>query len=42
MIYGSDKYAGSPENVAAKKLFDAAGVAYEAYEATGRSITLDL
>ncbi|MBE5855182.1 MAG: dCMP deaminase family protein [Lachnospiraceae bacterium] len=42
VIYGSDKYAGSPENVAAKKLFDAAGVAYEAYEATGRSITLDL
>ncbi|MCR5715831.1 MAG: dCMP deaminase family protein [Lachnospiraceae bacterium] len=42
VIYGSDKYAGTPSNVASKKLFDAAGVIYTPYEATGRKIELEL
>ncbi len=42
VIYGSDKYAGTPSNVASKKLFDAAGVKYTPYEATGRKVELSL
>ena len=42
VIYGSDKYEGTPGNVASKKLFDAAGVVYRQYEATGRKVELEL
>lgn len=42
VIYGSDKYDGTPANVASKKMFDAAGVAYRQYQETGREITLKL
>lgn len=42
VIYASDKYAGTPANVAAKRMFDAAGVVYKEYNATGRDVTLDL
>ena len=42
MIYGSDKYDGTPGNVASKRLFDAAGVVYRKYEATGRRVELEL
>lgn len=42
VIYGSDKYDGTPGNVASKKLFDAAGVVYRQYEATGRKVELEL
>ena len=42
VIYDSDKYAGTPMNTAAKKMFDAAGVEYAAYKPTGRKIVMDL
>lgn len=42
VIYGSDKYTGTPSNIASKRLFDAAGVEYCPYQATHRKITLDL
>ena len=42
VIYGSDKYDGTPGNVASKRLFDAAGVVYRKYEATGRRVELEL
>ncbi|MDL2301603.1 dCMP deaminase family protein [Lachnospiraceae bacterium OttesenSCG-928-D06] len=40
VVYDSDKYAGVPSNVAAKKMFDAAGVSYIPYKRTGRQISL--
>lgn len=42
VIYDDDKYNGTPSNVAAKMLFDAAGVKYYRYEASGRTVKLDL
>lgn len=42
VIYGSDKYEGTPGNIASKKLFDAAGVSYRQYKATGRKVELEL
>ena len=42
VVYECDKYAGTPMNIAAKKMFDAAGVKYEAYKPTGRKIVMDL
>lgn len=42
VIYGSDKYDGTPGNIASKRLFDAAGVEYRQYEATGRKVELEL
>ena len=42
VIYDSDKYSGTPGNIAAKKMFDAAGVEYRKYEHTGRTLTLDV
>ena len=42
MIYGSDKYDGTPGNIASKRLFDAAGVVYKQYEPTGRKVELEL
>lgn len=42
VIYDSDKYNGTPGNIASKKMFDAAGVKYYQYEPTGRSIKIDL
>ena len=41
-MYHSDKYAGTDANVAAKRMFDAAGVKYTRYEDTGRKIEIDL
>lgn len=40
VVYGSDKYNGTPTNLASKKMFDAAGVRYLPYRSTGRNITL--
>jgi dCMP deaminase len=40
VIYKSDKYAGTDNNVASKQMFDAAGVIYEQYRETGRHIEL--
>ncbi len=42
VVYSDDKYNGTPTNIAAKKLFDAAGVVYYEYKPSGRKITLEL
>lgn len=42
IIYDGDKYAGSPMSIAAKRMFDAAGVRYYKYNGTGRKITLEV
>ena len=42
IVYLSDKYAGTPENYASKRMLDAAGVKYTRLKATTRSITIDL
>lgn len=42
VIVGSDKYNGTPSNTASKRMFDAAGVEYCLYNATGRKIELEL
>ena len=42
VIYDSDKYAGTPGNIAAKRMFDAAGITYKKYEHTGRTLTIDV
>lgn len=40
VIYDSDKYNGTEANIAAKKMFDAAGVKYHQYEKSGRTLTV--
>ena len=42
VVYSDDKYNGTPGNIAAKRLFDAAGVKYYKYNQSGRSVTLNL
>lgn len=42
VVYDDDKYDGTPMNIAAKRLFDAAGVRYYKYKLTGGKIELDL
>jgi dCMP deaminase len=42
IIYGDDKYNGTPSVIASKKMLDAAGVTYRLYEKTGRSITIQV
>ena len=42
VVYGCDKYANSPSVKASKRMFDAAGVRYYAYEETGREISMQL
>ncbi len=42
VIYASDKYANQDFTRAAKRMFDAAGVTYEAYQPTGRVIPIHL
>ncbi len=42
VIYASDKYEGTPANVASKKMFDAAGVTYTPYRNTGREIHIEV
>ncbi len=42
VIYDSDKYAGTPSNIASKKMFDAAGVEYKKYENTGRTLCIEV
>lgn len=42
VIYDSDKYDGTPGNIASKRMFDAAGVKYTKYVHTGRTITIDV
>ena len=42
VVYLSDKYAGTPTNLASKRMLDAAGVKYTQLKAATRSITIDL
>ncbi len=42
IIYLSDKYSGVDTDVAAKRMFDMAGVTYRPYEITGNKISLEL
>mgnify|MGYP002625980406 FL=1 len=42
VVYDSDKYAGTPMNIASKRMFEAAGVQCVAYGKTGRRIEIDL
>lgn len=42
IIYGDDKYADTPGVIASKRMLDAAGVSYRAYQYSGREITLKL
>ncbi len=42
VIYGNDKYNGTMANVAAKRLFDAAGVKYLCYEEEGKTIQIQV
>lgn len=42
VVYDSDKYQGSSSNMAAKKMFDAAGVVYIPYSKSGRAIHIEV
>ena len=42
VVYACDKYDGTPSNIAAKRLFNAAGVRYYEYQPTGRKAEIDL
>jgi len=42
IVYDSDKYNGTPMNIASKRMLDAAGVTYEPYNRSGRKIEIDL
>ena len=42
VIYDSDKYAGTPSNIASKRMLDAAGVRYYKYNRTGREIRFEV
>ena len=42
VVYLSDKYAGTPGNIASKRMLDAAGVKYTQLRAATKSITLSL
>lgn len=42
IVYDSDKYANTPTTIASKRMLDAAGVVYEQYKRTGRTIKLDV
>ncbi len=42
VIYDSDKYCGTPHNLASKRMFDASGVRYYQYQASGREIHIHL
>ena len=42
VVYGDDKYANTPGNIASKKMFRAAGIELEEYKYSGREIRLDV
>ncbi len=42
VVYDSDKYAGTPEVIASKRMLDAAGVRYYRYQHTNRAVCLNL
>ena len=42
VVYMSDKYADSDSVIAAKRMFDTAGVKYRMYESNGKNISISL
>ncbi len=42
LVYLSDKYDGTPSNIASKKMLDKCGVKYSQYKPSKKGITLDL
>lgn len=42
VIYYSDKYDGTPENIAAKRMFTSAGVTVRRYEKSNKIITIEV
>ena len=42
VVYMADKYANSDSVIAAKRMFDTAGVKYRAYDMTQKNVNLDL
>lgn len=42
VVYSCDKYDGTPENLASKRMFDAAGVQYVTYQASGRKLEIEV
>ncbi len=42
LVYGSDKYDGTPGVIASKRMLSAAGILMEAYRHTGREIRINL
>ena len=42
VVYDSDKYEGTPMNVASKRMFDAAGVKHIKYQHSGRKLTIEV
>ena len=42
LVYADDKYAGTPANLASKRMLKAAGVKLTPYKKSGREIRLDL
>jgi dCMP deaminase len=42
VVYDSDKYNNTPTNIAAKKMFEAAGVKCVQYKKSGRKIVLEV
>ena len=42
VVYGSDKYSGTPGNIASKRMFKAAGVECVAYNYSGKELKLDV
>ena len=42
VVYDSDKYNGTPSDVASKKMFDAAGVKYMKYHKTGKKLEIEV
>ena len=42
IIYGDDKYAGTPGVIASKRMLDASGIIYRPYDYSGKQIELNL
>ncbi len=42
VVYACDKYKDTPANIASKRMFEAAGVVFTAYPATGRRIEIEV
>lgn len=42
VVYDSDKYSGTPMNIASKRMFDASGVKYMKYQKAGKKLEIDV